>query len=389
MRIKKRVLQLIPSFHQGGSERQAVQLTRLIRKDNTYDVRAACLDASGVLREEANNLVHGDIPEFPLTSFYDLNMARQVRRFCKFLKKERIDIIQTHDFYTNIFGMAAARLAGVPVSIAAKRETEMRTKVQAFVERRAFGPAKIVAVNSKRVKRYLQDAGVRGEKLEVIYNGIDPRKFEIGPIDRTRLFIELGIRVAPDSRLVTIVANLQDPVKNHEMFMRSAARLAKKYQDIAFVIAGEGERIAALKSIAFNSGLNGNVVFLGRCQRIPELLSASEICVLTSRAEGFSNAILEYMAAGKPVVATDVGGASEAIVENETGHLVPSDDDAALSDRIERLLTDRHLAADFGEAGRRRVASEFSMEKQLTRTLSLYDRELRRAWRDKTVDGRG
>jgi L-malate glycosyltransferase len=114
------------------------------------------------------------------------------------------------------------------------------------------------------------------------------------------------------------------------------------------------------------------VTFLGRCDDIPAVLSASYACVLTSSAEGFSNAILEYMAAGKPVVATDVGGAREAIVEGGTGFLVPTNDDAALTECIVRLLTDRDLAARLGSAGRERVRARFSPEVQLSKTLELY-----------------
>jgi glycosyltransferase involved in cell wall biosynthesis len=378
MIVKARVLQLIPSFHHGGSERQAVQLTRLLKAEGSFEVRTACLDGSGVLRVEAGDIAGGDIPEFPLTSFYDVNFARQLRRFCALLKRERIQIIQTHDFYTNIFGMAAARIAGIPVRIAAKRETEMRTRAQAFIERRAFGPANVVAVNSRRVRDFLKDAGINIGKIEVVYNGIDPTRFENRPVDRTRLLADLGISSKPGGRLVTIVANVQDPVKNHEMLLRSASAVASQYADTAFVIAGEGERLEMLKGLAQILGLNGRTLFLGSCRRIPELLSLSEICVLTSRSEGFSNSILEYMAAGKPVVATDVGGASEAIVEGETGYLVPSDDDTALADRIGLLLADPELARNMGDAGRRRVELEFSTEKQLERTLSIYDRELRR-----------
>ena len=377
--MKERILQLIPSFHQGGSERQAIQLTRLLKLDGTYETLAACLDATGPLFDEARVAVSREIPEFPLTSFYDLNMVRQLRRLSDLLKKEKIRIIQTHDFYTNIFGMASARLAGVPVRIASKRETGMRTTAQAFVERRAFGAANVVVVNSIRVKEHLCDAGVEEMKLEVIYNGVDHKKFLVGPEDRQTLREELGIGSRPDQRVITMIANVQDRVKNHEMFLRAAGALAKEYPDCTFVIAGEGERMGLLKGLAAELGMNGNVRFLGRCERVSELLSVSEICVLTSRSEGFSNAILEYMAAARPVVATHVGGAAEAIVENETGYLVPSDDDVALAMRLDDLLSDPEHAAAMGEAGKRRIISDFSMERQLEMTLRLYDRELRRS----------
>jgi glycosyltransferase involved in cell wall biosynthesis len=111
---------------------------------------------------------------------------------------------------------------------------------------------------------------------------------------------------------------------------------------------------------------------------VPDLLALSEICVLTSDSEGFSNSILEYMAAGKPVVATDVGGATEAIIENETGFLVAPNDDEALAERLCRLFDDHMLCEKMGREGRRRVKERFSMQKQLDRTLAIYERELAR-----------
>jgi hypothetical protein len=101
--MKKNVLQLIGSFHQGGSERQAVQLSRLLHEDNSYNVFLAALSNEGVLRREVENLGFTDIPEFPLNSFYDSNFLKQIRLCRKFIRENKIEIVQTHDFYTNVF----------------------------------------------------------------------------------------------------------------------------------------------------------------------------------------------------------------------------------------------------------------------------------------------
>ncbi len=130
--------------------------------------------------------------------------------------------------------------------------------------------------------------------------------------------------------------------------------------------------------IAKDLGIEGQTFFLGRCERIAELLKISEVCVLSSKAEGFSNSILEYMAAGRPVVATDVGGAREAMVEGETGYLVPAGDDALMAARIIALLRDPERAHSLGESGKQIVGQKFSCEAQLARTEALYDKLLRR-----------
>src|SRR5436853_4527098 len=136
--MRANILQLIGSFHQGGSERQAVQLTRLLKQSNQHYIHLACMDQSGALLDKIKQLGFDDIPEYRLTSFYDRNALVQVRRFALHLQRLGIDIIQTHDFYTNIFGMAAARLAGVRIRIAARRETTgWRTPAQKIIERQA------------------------------------------------------------------------------------------------------------------------------------------------------------------------------------------------------------------------------------------------------------
>ena len=377
--MKRNLLHLIPSFHQGGSERQALQLAGLVANEGTYNVSIACLDRSGILFDEALDMGFADVPEFPLSSFYDLNMAKQVRRFVRHLRRNRIDIIQTHDFYTNIFGMLSAWLAGVPVRIAAKRETGMRSRAQLFVERRAFGRANVIVANSQKVRGYLIASGVQPDRVEVISNGIDFRRFEERSGDKCTLRKQFGIEAACSSRLVTIVANLRDPVKNHRMFLRAAAATAERVSDALFVIAGEGELLDGLKAQAADIGIAGRTSFIGRCDSVPDLLSISDVCVLTSDSEGFSNSILEYMAAGKPVVATNVGGAAEAVIEGQTGFLVEPGDHETMATRLCTVLDDHKLARMMGSEGRRRVVENFSTDRQLEKSLAVYSRELREA----------
>src|SRR3954452_17591121 len=110
-----RVLQLIDSFVLGGSERQAVQLARLLSESGRFRVYVACLNSDGPLHSQALSVSSAEIPEFRLKSFYDANMVVQTRNCATFLKQHRIDLVHTHDFYTNVFGMAGATLARVPV----------------------------------------------------------------------------------------------------------------------------------------------------------------------------------------------------------------------------------------------------------------------------------
>jgi glycosyltransferase involved in cell wall biosynthesis len=177
----------------------------------------------------------------------------------------------------------------------------------------------------------------------------------------------------PERCLVTIVANLQHAVKDHPMFLRAAARVRAAVPDAAFVIAGEGKLMEGLRELAAQLGLEANVFFIGRCEKVAELLSVSDVCALSSTAEGFSNAIVEYMAAARPVVVTDVGGAREAVIAGETGYLVPPGDDEQMAVRMIELLRDPKRARAMGELGRLVVDEKFSCERHLQNTLELYD----------------
>jgi glycosyltransferase involved in cell wall biosynthesis len=133
-----------------------------------------------------------------------------------------------------------------------------------------------------------------------------------------------------------------------------------------------------MRALAAELRLAEHAFFIGRCADVARLMAVSEVCVLSSRAEGFSNSILEYMAAARPVVATDVGGAREAVIEGETGYLVSPGDDAALARGVIALLRDPAQARAMGERGRRLVENRFSCAAQLERTQALYDRLLAR-----------
>jgi glycosyltransferase involved in cell wall biosynthesis len=275
--------------------------------------------------------------------------------------------------------MTGAALARVPVRIASRFETlGCRTAAQNMAERGAFRLAHAVNANAEAVKQYLVQEGVPDEKIAVVYYGFDVARVALPPgVERDQLLELLGLPRA--RRFVTIVANLRHDVKNHPMFLRAARAVKREVPDAAFVLAGEGELTDSLRSLAAELGLERDAFFIGRCERVAELLAVSDVCVLSSKAEGFSNSILEYMAAARPIVVTNVGGAREAVVEGETGYLVPSGDDRTMAARIITLLRDAPKACLMGRRGRSVVEQKFSDRRQLETTQALYERLLRRA----------
>jgi len=384
--VKPRILQLVDSFDDGGSERQALELARLLHDGGKYEVYLASLKPDGVLRTSIEDLSLGEIRSYPLKSFYDRNAIAQLRRFVHHLSSSRIDLLHTHDFYTNIFGMTAGFLAGVKVRIASRRETNgMRSTAQRQAQRLAYSFAHQIVANSESVRRKLVEEGVNDKRIKVIHNGLNLQRV-MAPVNvsREEAFKALGLRGAGDGsnrvpkHFVTIVANMRHEVKDYPMFLRAAQRVSKAVPDVGFLLAGEGQLQESIEQLAAQLEIAGSTFLLGRCENIAQLLNVSDVCVLSSKAEGFSNSILEYMAAARPVVATDVGGAREAIREGETGYIVGSGNDELMAERIVSLLRDPAKARLMGEQGQRVVAEKFSSRALLQNTEALYEKLLAR-----------
>jgi glycosyltransferase involved in cell wall biosynthesis len=228
------------------------------------------------------------------------------------------------------------------------------------------------------VQAQLRSEGVAADKITVIYNGLEiDRVRPAVPVSKTEALGFLGLKAELNERpIVTIVANMRLPVKDHAMFLRMAQRVSDSIPATAFVLAGEGELMPSIMRQAEDAGLSANTFFTGACDKLAELLAVSDVCVLTSKSEGFSNSILEYMAAARPVVVTSVGGAGEAVREGETGYLVESGDDATMAQKVLLLLNDTEKARAMGERGYQLVKEKFSRAAQLANTEKLYDRLL-------------
>jgi glycosyltransferase involved in cell wall biosynthesis len=365
------ILHLIDNFEQGGTERQAVQLVRLLHEGGRFRVRVACFRGHGVLRAEVERLNLGEIPEYPLRGFGHPKFGAQLVRFARHLRREGVRLVHAHGFYTNTFGVLGATLAGVPVRISSRRETEwLRTPAQRALERQVFRLSQAVVANAEAVGRQLVRAGVPESKVFTVHNGLDTAR--LAP-RRSRAEALAHFRLPEGRRFVTIVANLHHRVKDHPTFLRAARRVRGRVTDAAFVVAGEGNLREEYRALASELGVGDDVFFTGRCESVGDLLSVSDVCVLSSTAEGFSNSILEYMAAGRPAVVTDVGGAREAIEDGRNGYVVAAGDDEAMAARVASLLEDADGARRMGEDGRRRVEEKFSCEAQLARTEALYE----------------
>lgn len=228
-----------------------------------------------------------------------------------------------------------------------------------------------IIANSETVKQHClqQEKFVANQKIWVIYNGIDLYRYTVN-ISKEKKKKEL--QISNNTQVVGMVASLH-PRKGHSDFLKAASIVLRTYPHTVFLLVGRDEGMKSeLETLARALHIHSSVFFTGERDDISELLSIFDVQVSSSYAEGLSNAILEGMAAGNPVVATEIGGNPELIVHGETGFLVPPGEVSRLAEMIMRLLEDKNLRVRMGNAGRQRVEKLFGMEQMIQHTERLY-----------------
>jgi glycosyltransferase involved in cell wall biosynthesis len=271
-----------------------------------------------------------------------------------------------------LVGAPMARLVGVPVRVMSRRSMNsyQRGAVIRALERRMHRLMHAVLGNSRSVVRQLMGEGVAPEWLGLIYNGIDVAAFAV-PGSRRELRERLGLPT--NGMVMCIVANLI-PYKGHRDLIDALAIAAPGLPpNWRLLVAGRDDGVGnELREQAKRLGLHDHVVFLGARTDVAAILAASDIGILCSHEEGFSNSILEGMAAGLPMIVTDVGGNPEAVIDAETGLVVPAGDPKRFAAAIVRLAGNSALRTRYGNAGRLRVAREFSVQRFAQSHRSLY-----------------
>lgn len=368
--VKRKILIFANSFRIGGSERQALELFRNMDRTK-FDMRLASFSTEGPLATFLPCRMD-EVQVYPLARFYGKSYFDQARRFYRYLIMERIEVVQCFDFYSNLFAIPVARLAGVPLILGCRRDQAvMRTVWQQKAEKWSYRLATGVVTNAKAIKNQLISLdGLQSQKVWVIYNGLDLKHFDVLSGD--------GIDASTESRnvIVAIVANLR-PEKGHLVFLKAAQQFlaSMPHAQISFLIVGDGPMREAIEVKVKELGLAGSIKMTGSVTNIPALLRSVDIVVLASLKDGFPNAIMEAMAAAKPVIATDTGGTAELVVDGLTGYIVPVGDSDVLAKRMRSLFQDPEARRKMGEAARRRIIEQFTVNHMAKQFEELY-REL-------------
>jgi glycosyltransferase involved in cell wall biosynthesis len=363
---KKRVLHLIETSGPGGAERVLINIVENL--DRTRHESVICLLKEGWLAAQLRQRGFEPIT-IPQRKGHD---PRWISQCVGLIRRKRIDVLHTHEFSMNTYGSVASWLTRVPMiaTVHGKAyygERWRRRMAYRLVARHAV---QMVAV-AEDIRRFLIDhVGATPGKLCTIYNGVDS-KTVCTAADGERVRYELGISKA--TTVIGTIANLY-PVKGHTFLLKAAAQVARVSPETVWLFAGRGSLLGQLQEEARQLGIVDKVRFLGFRNDAGALLQAMDLFVLPSLSEGLPVSILEAMAAGRPVVATNVGGNREVIVEGKTGFLVPPGDSGALASQMVALLADRQLAQRFGTEGHTRVRENFTLERMVSAYERLYER---------------
>jgi len=314
--------------------------------------------------------------------FRSVSALTQQAKLARHIARRQVQIVHAYNFYGNVFAIPPARLSARVVIASIRDCAPYLTPMQRRVQRYACQLADCVLVNAAAVRNWLVSEGYDESKIVVIKNGVDLSQFR-GASDSDRLRQILGI--PPATPLVVVVSRLAR-LKGLEQLIEAAAILKARNHDARFLIVGEtapSQRsyLDELKLLAITHRIADRVVFTGLRSDVPALLSGADVAVMPSLNEALSNVLLESMAAGAPTVATRVGGTPEALVDGQTGLLVPPGDAESLATAIARLLSDRALAARLGGAARQFIQDHLSVERMVSETEQLYAELLARKQR--------
>ncbi len=356
---------LIDRLLSGGTENQLLKLLAYLDRARILPY-LVLLDGEDAI---SRSLEPADVPVLRLgvKSLHKPSAMVQAYRLGRFLRRERVDVVLTYFADSSYFGVPVARVAGVPRVVRTRfnlghwqgtRDRWFARLINRFVD--------AVVVNCGACREsMIDDEWVRPDAITTIPNGVELERFESIPDLEP---------VRPSGRRLRVgmLANLR-PVKAPELLVEAAADLREAHPGVEYLLGGQGELQPALERRIAELGLADAVSLVGPVTDVPGFLAGVAVAVLTSRSEGLPNAVLEYMAAGRAVVATAVGGTGDLIQDGVNGLLVPPGDRPALTRALGRLLGDAELAARLGHAARQSVRDRFGPRERARNYLTFFE----------------
>ncbi len=356
-----RVAFMIDRLSRAGTETQLLALIRELDRDRVQP-SLVLLDGTDELSQ---SLEPADCPILRLgvTRLLGLRALRAARRLTNFWREHRPDVLQVYFMDSAYFGVPVAKWCGVPKVARVRNNLGYWLTPKHRLLGRLVRPfVDVTLTNTDAGKEQLVMAeGLPADRVVVLGNGVDLERFAGFPAPvLSKPVVRIGC-----------VANLR-PVKNIDGLLRVARRICDRWPNVVFEVAGDGEQRPELERLRDVLALGERFLFRGSVADVPGFLRTLDVAVLPSHSEGMSNALLEYMAAGRAIVATDVGANAQLVRDGQHGLIVPAHDVIALADAIERLLSDPAGAIRLATGARRRAETEFSRAAMVRRFEEFY-----------------
>jgi L-malate glycosyltransferase len=363
--IARRVVYVVGQLGVGGTEKQLWHLVQGLSRCN-WKPSVVCFSGEP---EVIANFQKVDCPVTVIRR-QSLGRLRTTYLLWQHLRTEKPEIVQAFGFAW-YFAIPAARLASIPRIVISERTLPpWKKRAHLLLDYILLSAVDRAIVNSQRVgDRLISENGLRADRCRVIYNGLNLEDFQAGMDDGENL---PSLQDGSTPQVICATANAKED-KGLDVLLKAFVIVRRTLPMAKLWIVGDGELRQDLESLASALGLNNQVVFWGVRSDVPAILRKATIGVNSSRTEGLCNAIMEYMAAGLPTVATSVGGNSELVVDGETGVLAPPDNPEALAGALIDLLVDRERASKYGKAARRRVEQAFTVPQMVKQTESVYN----------------
>lgn len=364
-----KILHVVYNLIRGGTEGQCARVALELARRGVA-LRVAVTHREGYFLDPVERAC-GAVHELGITRMISPVTAARLLRFRRWIRRECFDVVHAWDADAAIFADLATRGTGIPLVTSRRDLGDIYAPRKRRRMQRADARARLVVVNAEAIRAKLVSEGLPPDRIRLIPNVLDIEEFDrlsARPLPE-------GVRL-PDGPLVGMVARL-DPEKDASTWIEAASVVARERPDVRFVTAGDGPQRDLLEARVRELGLVDRILFLGDITWTPALvrrLTAGVLCPKSN--EGLSNTILEYMAAGLPVVATDCGGNRELVREGDNGHVIPIGDVRSLANRLLDVLADPTRTMAMGQRGRARVERDHLPARVGDQFLEVY-REVR------------
>lgn len=355
-----RVAYVIDNLSRAGTETQLLALIRSLDRTR-FEPSLVLLDGTGAASRELEP-DDCEVTRLGVRKLLGVGACKAASRLRRLWRDRRPDVVQAYFLDASYFGVPIARWVGVPTVLRVRNNLGYWLDAKKRLLNRLIRPSVHLSLTNSETGReaLMRQDRLPADRVAVIENGVDLERFANLRPPRLSNAARIGC-----------VANLR-PVKNINGLLRAARIVLDQFPDVTIEIAGEGEQRAELELLTAELNLTRRVRFHGRVEHIPAFLGALDVAVLPSHSESMSNALLEYMAAGRVIVATDVGANAKLVRNDREGFIVPPGKDVALADRIVQALSDPTGAEGMARAARRRVEAAYSRQAMKEKFEDLY-----------------